>query len=86
MSNQVKREYKESAAPLWFKGKGDFMLSLDINEEVLDRIMSQAEVGGKVKIRFLKEESKKSEKSPDAYLEFTSREDNEAYKAGRAKK
>lgn len=84
--SETKRVYKDSAAPLWFKGKGDFMLSLDINEEVLDRIMSQAEVGGKVKIRFLKEESKKSDKSPDAYLEFTSREDNEAYKAGRTQR
>lgn len=81
MSNT--KQYKESAAPLWFKGKGDFMMSLDINDEVLDRIVTQAELGGKVRIRFLKEASKKSERSPDAYLEFISKDENETYKAGR---
>lgn len=62
------KKYPLTVAPL-FKS-GNFSLnSITITPEIIEKL-GEIEVGGKFTIRTLKEESRKNERSPNAYLEY----------------
>lgn len=62
------RDYPVSVAPLFKSGEFGYQ-TITINDEVLTKLEGVGH-GGKFLIRFLKEESRKTEKSPVAYLEY----------------
>lgn len=87
MTTENKPTYPESITPL-FK-QGFRQNSLIINDEIMEKLAG-VELGGRLVVRFLKEESVKTSKSPTAYLEYLTpnqvadaKQKYEEYKAGK---
>lgn len=73
------KKYNLTLIPLWeTKREGSYM-SLEVKPEHFDAF-GKIEVGGKLVFRVLPEEYRKNEKSPNAYLEYISKEDVAAFK------
>lgn len=72
MTNQGKKEFNPSISPLYRRESGS-LVSLVVNDAILAEL-AKVQLGGKLSIRFLKEESKKSDKTPDAYLDYVTPE------------
>lgn len=82
------KKYNETIAAMWFPRSGNqFLLQgMKIDERSLDAIRSfgsQAEVGGKLILRIIPEEKRKTETSPAAYLEYVTKQDVEAFENSR---
>jgi hypothetical protein len=80
MSNTKNEEKKfnTTIVPLWTTQNGN-MFSMVVGPEHFDALQ-QVEIGGKLFIKMLPEDRRKSEKSPNAYLEYVSKEDVAKYK------
>ncbi len=73
MAKSNEKKFNMTICPLWSDKFGGFS-GLVINDEIFDALQ-QLEKGGRLVIKTLKPESRKSEKSPHAYLEYISKED-----------
>jgi len=78
-----KKDYNTTIVPLWETRNGGAFMSIEIGPEHFDAIRTM-QVGGKLVFKLLKEEYRKSEKSPNAYLEYISKDKVEAFKTARA--
>lgn len=73
----MSKKYYTTVTPL-FKA-GYQMKSLSVNPEILE-VLSNIEAGGRLIVRTLKEESRTSDKSPVAYLDYMTPAEVEAEK------
>lgn len=80
---KTKQEFNLTIAPLWAKESGN-LFGMKIEADHYDALQ-QVEVGGVFAVKFLKEKSRKSDKSPNAYLEYITPAKWEEYKAKYAK-
>lgn len=82
--NKDKSVYNESIAPLFLTrdGKGYTMGAIPVKKEMLE-ILSRVKEGGQFMVRVNK--FKKSDKSPDAYLDYVTPERVRAYFESRTK-
>lgn len=71
----TKKKYRNnlSVTPLW-ESKGGNLLSLKIDDELFDKLQ-QIEKGGKLIVRHVPAKDGASEKRPQAYLEYMTKED-----------
>jgi hypothetical protein len=74
-----KKEFNLTLAPMWDTKNGN-AFSIEIGPEHYDALQ-QVEVGGKLFLKRLPEERRKSENSPNAYLEYVSKEEVAKFKA-----
>jgi hypothetical protein len=72
------KKFNLTIAPLWVTKNGH-MMSIEIGPEHFDKIQ-QLEKGGKLMVKMLPEDKRRSETSPNAYLEYISKEDVQAFK------
>ncbi len=80
----TEKKYNVTVAGLW-KTKTGSLMSMPVDARVLDALKNASEGGGKLVIKFLREESRKTEKSPHAFLEYMSKEEVDGFSAGKAK-
>lgn len=67
-------------AAMWAYREGSLYMSMPVDDMVFDALQN-VEKGGKLVLKILKEESRRSEKSPYAYLEYISKDDVDAFQA-----
>jgi len=79
MSKTDKKEFNLSLVPMWDTKSGN-AFSIEIGPAHYDALQ-QVEVGGKLFFKRLPEERRKSENSPNAYLEYVRKEEVAKYKA-----
>lgn len=78
MSEQTKKKFNLSISPLWLT-KGANFSSVTVNAQVLEAL-KQVQPGGKLIVKVLAEERRKNEDSPNAYLEFMSKEEIDEFR------
>ena len=74
------KKYNLTIVPLWATSREGSYMSIEIGPEHFDNL-AKVEVGGKLVFRVLPEEFRKTDKSPNAYLEYISKDDVAAFKA-----
>lgn len=78
------RKYPETVAALWKTRGGKQFRSMAIDERTFDqlqKLLANVELGGRLVFKEVPQERRKNEKSPEAYIEYMSKELVEEEKA-----
>lgn len=78
---KTKPEYNDTITPM-FESAGGHFYSLTVSEEIYEQVQ-KVKVGDKLTMRLLKDSSRKTEKSPHAYLERIDKAKVDEYAAER---
>lgn len=82
MNDTNKKKFDLTIAPLWFAKSGSGNLQVLVTDEIKNAI-ANIEVGGRLTVKLLKDEQRKKETSPHAYLEAKTKEDVESFEASK---
>ena len=79
----AKKKYNLTLAPFWTAKGGNRYMSIVITPEHVEAFKA-VEAGGRLTFKVLDDEARAKDVSPNAYLEYITKADVEAYKAKRA--
>ena len=74
------KKYNLTLSPMYKAGKNDNFISIEITPAIFDALQN-IEIGGK--LFFKQTKQKKTDKSPDAYLEYISKDEVDRFKASK---
>lgn len=79
-TNNTKKKYNTSIAPLWqTKSGGFYMGPVTFTKEMIDTMVENVKEGGSLIVKIVAPESRKKPTSPQAYLDVVSPEETAAY-------
>lgn len=79
--NKQNSKFNLSIAPLWLTKSGN-LASITVSDQTLDALKN-VKPGGKIIVKFLPEERRRNQDSPNAYLEFMTKEHMDEFKRKR---
>lgn len=79
--NKQNSKFNLSIAPLWMTKSGN-LASITVNDQTLEALKN-VKPGGKIIVKYLPEERRRNQDSPNAYLEFMTKEHMDEFKRKR---